>query len=328
MHGALLLQTIIGQPWAVSLPFAAAMVGTLDRWVSGARLDPQQVQAAVAGAPERMAARRESARRVRSVAVLPLHGVIAHRAHMVARTSSGAGTSTELFAREFRALMADPSVAHIVIDVESPGGSVAGTPELVEVIRAARGRGKRIVAVANASAASAAYWIATAADEVIATPSASVGSVGVVVMHEDRSAADAQAGRRISYVTAGRFKAEGNPHAPLDSEARRHLQALVDTAYAEMVAQIARTRGLSVEHVRERFGQGRLLTPEDARRAGMLDGIETLDQVIDRLARGGKPRLASTSSAARLEPRLRLAHARLQLLETRASRTRPERGSA
>jgi ClpP class serine protease len=97
------------------------------------------------------------------------------------------GTSTEAFGRAFDEAMKNPDVGAIVIDCDSPGGSVSGVPELAAKIFKARGQGKRSSRVANSSMNSAAYWICSAADEIIAAPSADVGSIGVFTMHTDTS---------------------------------------------------------------------------------------------------------------------------------------------
>jgi ClpP class serine protease len=83
--------------------------------------------------------------------------------------------------------MADESIGAIVIQIDSPGGNVAGTPEVARKIYEARGKGKAIIAQADSLMASAAYYIGAAADEIVATPSSEVGSIGVYAVHEDAS---------------------------------------------------------------------------------------------------------------------------------------------
>ena len=127
------------------------------------------------------------------------------------------GTSTDIFGAWFDEAMADKSVTSIVLDVDSPGGSVYGVSELARKIYQSRGK-KPIIAVANSLMASAAYWIASAADEIHVSPGAEVGSIGVIAVHVDRSENNAKEGFNVSYITAGEYKAEGNPDAPLSED--------------------------------------------------------------------------------------------------------------
>lgn len=278
-----ILAALMGQCWALDPLVMERLTSVILRWSDGVRLSADQIAAAVGGAPQAASDRRNSAQAVSgSVAVIPLYGVLAHRAHMVQSVSGPGGTSTEMFGRALSAAVADPAVDAILIDVESPGGSVHGTQELADRIFAARGQ-KPIVAIANATAASAAYWIASAADQVVATPSALVGSIGVITAHEDKSAALAAEGRKITYITAGKYKAEGNAAEPLTDEARAEAQRMVDQFYGVMVKSIARGRGVAPEVVRGQFGQGRVLSSSDALAAGMIDRIETFDEAVARL---------------------------------------------
>lgn len=296
------LAALLAQVWALDATVMHRLAGVIERHASGVRLDAVQIEAAVGASPQAAQARRDAAAGGSGgVAVLPLYGVVAHRAHMVRNVSGPGGTSSELFGAAFREALADERVGAILLDVDSPGGAVAGTPELVDLIYQSRGQGKPIVASANALAASAAYWIGSAADEFVVTPSGSVGSIGVLAAHEDRSEAAAKEGRRITYVTAGKYKAEGNPHEPLTDEARAEVQRMVDHAYGVLVESIARNRGVSVQAVREGYGEGRMFHAKQALAAGMVDRIETFDATLARLA---NPRRRSRISAARNAVRL------------------------
>src|SRR5215467_6271108 len=121
------------------------------------------------------------------------------------------------------AAAANPDVSAIVLDVDSPGGTVAGTPETAAAVRRAA-EVKPVVAVANSLAASAAYWIASQASSLVVGPSADVGSIGVISAHIDRSKMLEDMGLRVTVVSAGRYKAEGNPFAPLSDEAKANMQ--------------------------------------------------------------------------------------------------------
>lgn len=278
-----ILAALLGQCWALDPIVMERLTDVILRWSDGTRLSAEQITAAVGDAPAAASARRSNSVQANGIAVIPLYGVMAHRAHMVQNVSGPGGTSTELFGRALQGALQDPEVGSVLIDVSSPGGSVHGTQELANQIHAARGQGKRIVAIANPSAASAAYWVASAADEVIATPSALVGSIGVITAHEDRSAAMAAEGRKITFIHAGKYKAEGNPAEPLTDESRAEAQRMVDQFYGVMIKSIARGRGVAPEVVRSQFGQGRVMSATDALAVGMIDRIETMDETIARL---------------------------------------------
>lgn len=284
-----LLGLLFGQPWAI-LPDKLALIETVAlRHVAGERLDRAEIEAVVAAAQRPAVAPRTGA-----VAVLPIVGTLAHRADFVMESSGGA--STQRIGQQFRALMADDTVGSIVLDIDSPGGQVDGTPELADLIYSARGH-KPVVAVANTLAASAAYWIGSQADEFVASPSAAVGSIGVLTVHDDISKAAEMEGVKRTYISAGKYKAELNPFEPLSDEARSALQARVDGHYAEFVAAVARGRGVKAADVRGGFGEGRVVSAYGALTLGMVDRVETLDSVIARLARGGRP-----GGGARAEP--------------------------
>jgi signal peptide peptidase SppA len=194
-------------------------------------------------------------------------------------------TSADQFGAMLRAAVADPDVKAIVADVDSPGGSVFGMEELAATIRDLRGE-KPMVAVANPVAASAAYWIASQFDEVIATPSAQVGSIGVVAVHRDMSGMNEKLGVKPTYITAGKYKAEGNSDTPLGDDAKQAMQRLADQYYGAFVESVAASRGVKAEAVRDGYGEGRVLSARDARRERMIDGIATLEQVVGKLAAG------------------------------------------
>lgn len=232
-----------------------------------------------------------------AVAVIPLRGVIAHR--MGAMEESSGGMSAERFTAMVKAAAADPQIATIVLDVDSPGGTIPGVPEAADAVYEARGS-KRIVAVANSMMASAAYWIASQASEIVAIPSAidrSIGSIGVFAVHQDLSNHLKQEGIAVSLIKAGKHKADGNPFEPLSDESRAHIQASVDGAYRQFLQAVARGRGASVSEVKAGYGEGRALPAPDALKAGLIDRIATFDEVI-----GGLVGKSSASMRADLNP--------------------------
>jgi len=226
-----------------------------------------------------------------SVAVIPVYGVIEHHADWMMELF-GDGVSIDGLREALRAALADPEVKAVVLDIDSPGGGVAGVTELANEIRSVRGGDKPIVAVANAWAGSAAYWLASQADELVMSPSGQVGSIGVYAVHQDVSRMLDEMGVTTTVVSAGPHKTEGNMFEPLTDEARDELQSKVDATYAQFVADVAAGRRVSTDQVEADFGGGRMLVAKAALVAGMVDRIETLGETIQRLGRAGGRRRA------------------------------------
>lgn len=300
-----LLNRFAKTPWAILPEKLAEIKQILVAHVAGEEIEAE------AWTPERQAfeARVAEARAAsgNGIAVLPIFGIISHRMNLMTQMSGG--TSIEKFMKEFRAAMADQSIGTIVMDMESPGGTVFGTPEAADEIFAARAQ-KRIVAVADTYAASGAYWLATAAEEISVMPSGQVGSIGVYTVHDDFSKRLEMEGIKTTYISAGKFKTEGNPDQPLTEEARAAIQAEVDAYYEIFIKAVARGRGVKPSEVRAGFGEGRMVLAKDAIKMGMADRIETFDEALSRLAGSRSRSRASAQNPAveieQMEARLRL----------------------
>ncbi len=228
---------------------------------------------------------------------------MSQRANMLDAISGPGGVSTERVSALLRQAVADPNVRAILLEVDSPGGSTYGVQELADEIHRARDR-KPVVAQVNSLAASAAYWVASAASEVVMTPGGDVGSIGVYGMHSDLSAAMEKAGIRKTFVSAGEFKTEGHPYAPLTDEARAYAQRRVNEAYATFVGSVARGRGVASARVRAEFGQGRTVGAREAVRLGMVDRVGTMPETLRRMvatASSSSPRQALAPTSATLQ---------------------------
>lgn len=238
------------------------------------------------------------------VYVIPVHGTIFPRANMMSAFSGGVSLSQ--FQQQFRQAAEDTDARAIVLDIDSPGGVVDLVQETAAMIRGARRAGRPIIAVANTLAASAAYWLASAADEIVISPSGMVGSIGVFTHHDDLSARAERDGIRRTYVYEGPRKVERNPFAPLGDEARAALQSSVRATYEAFTKDVAAGRGVPVSVVRadpeqadRHFGGGRAYHAREAVRLGMADRIESFDQVLTRLTKGQPARRARRADMAR-----------------------------
>lgn len=217
-----------------------------------------------------------------STAVIPVYGVVMPRANLMADISGG--TSFQALGEQLRAAVADPKVQTIVFDIDSPGGNVAGATEFAREVLAARAV-KPIIAQANFQMCSAAYWIAAAARQIIAAPSASVGSIGVYAIHDDLSKALGAEGVTRTYVSAGKYKLDGNPDAPLTDHALAAMQARVDAAYDLFVTDVSRGRGVEPAKIRTGYAEGAVVNAEEALALGMVDRIGTLEETLARVTR-------------------------------------------
>jgi len=231
-----------------------------------------------------------------AVAVVPLHGPITHRSGLF--SAFFGGTSTEKFGKLFDELMDNPNIGAVVVDVDSPGGEVSGLEELAAKIFKARGT-KPMVASANTWMASAAYRIGTAFDEVNATPSSELGSIGTYTKHADYSAMLENEGVTTTLISAGAHKTEFNPYEPLSEAAKAELQAGVDHYYGMFVKAVAKHRGVSAATVKNDFGQGRMIRAKDAVERGMADRVETLDETIRRVGGMLRGKARAKADAAR-----------------------------
>lgn len=302
-HIPAILQFVGSQPWAIEEGKLEAIRELLSLRSNNVRFTVDEIHARIGTPPERPAV----ASTVDGVAVIPIYGVIAQRAPMLRDVSDGGGTSTERVGRALDAALADPNVKSILLDVDSPGGTISGVPELAAKVRAT-GQKKPVVAIANTFAASAAYWIASAAAEVIASPSALVGSIGVYTIHTDLSKALATAGIKPSVIKAGKFKAETNEFGPLSDEARAALQQQVDESYALFVHDVALGRGVATQAVRSGYGQGRAVMAKQARSLGLVDRVATFEETVRRLATPGTAARLMTDRRAK-----QLAHERAEI---------------
>jgi len=273
----------MAQPWALMQERMGPYAAVLARWARGETASDAVLESVRADAAARDARRAQnSARAGGRIQVLNLFGVITQRGNMADDLSGPGSTSAQAFAAALRAALADDWIDGVLIDIDSPGGSVYGCPELAAEIAASRG-GKPIVAFADSLAASAAYWIGSQADEFYMTPSGEVGSIGVYLMHQDISEAMKADGIATTLVSAGKFKTEGSPYAPLDAAALAHLQSRVDDYYSAFTKAVASGRGVTQKAVREGMGQGRVLGADDALAEKMVDGVMTFDGVVSRM---------------------------------------------
>lgn len=281
---------LVNTAWAITPQMMRTMINSLSgKSLLDIDLTAMEKQAVMAAATQV----------VGGVAVIPVRGVISHRMGIMQMLFGG--TSTQQLTQQIREAASSESVGSIVLNVDSPGGSVAGLFEVMDAIAAVRGS-KPIVAVANTLAASAAYGISSQADEIVVTPSGEVGSVGVIQVHTEFSKMDERVGITSTIIKAGQYKAEGNDIEPLSAEALEYFQQRVDETYTGFTARIAKGRGAKASAVRgEQYGEGRMYGPEEAVRRGMADRAATFEATLSRLAGPQRRRRSAQAKLRQLD---------------------------
>lgn len=285
----------VTHPWAMEPQALAVVLGILQEraageWPSEAELRARLGMKPVAAAADTTVTINEddmaddTANDTDPVAVIQVFGPIVPHAGMVTMTSSEMASAEGLMTR-FRAAEADSAVEHIVFNFDSPGGNVGLIPELAAEILAGK---KPTTAVANTLMASAAYWIASACDEIVASPSADVGSIGVYSAHQDLTKAMDDAGVRITLTQSdgSPYKTEFSPFVELTDEAQAEMLRRNNAIMDDFVGAVAQGRGTTTEDVLANYGQGRCLMAAEALAVGMVDRIGTLDSVLDQLHSG------------------------------------------
>lgn len=275
---------VLNAPWAILPEKLLEITQIYATHLRGEKIDLKALEAQLGQPLQNDQAPYENRQ---GVALIGVQGVISKRMNLFSRISGGA--STELIGKDLRTALADPAVHAIVLDVDSPGGTVDGTQGLADQVYAARGGAKPIVTWADGWMTSGAYWIGSAAGEVyVAGDTVITGSIGVASQHVDYSKAEEMAGIKTTDIYAGKYKRIASNTAPLTDEGRAFLQAIVDQLYTVFVDNVARNRGVDADAVLKNMADARLFVGRTAVEAGLVDGVTTLDSLIADLVSGKK----------------------------------------
>lgn len=210
------------------------------------------------------------------VAVIPITGPIFRHANLFTRISGA--TSTDVLATDIQTALDDSRVRAILLDIDSPGGEATGINELGDLIYSARDK-KRIVAYGGGTVASAAYWLGSAASELVVDDTAQLGSVGVVLSLRKQ---DDRPGTKSYEIVSTNAP---NKRPDLDTEeGRAQMQQRADEIADVFLDKVARNRGIPRAEVNDRFRQGGMATGALAVEAGMADRLGSLESLIAELA--------------------------------------------
>ncbi|EHM01415.1 peptidase, S49 family protein [Acetobacteraceae bacterium AT-5844] len=293
-----ILAAVRAQPWAILPEYLEAIEAVAVRLMTAPSLEALKIDGhaerheANLQAVAAMGARLDGTRggMIRNgVAALPVFGPIFPRAASMSLSSGG--TSLDRLAADFRTAQAAEAVHHILLVMDTPGGVVSS--ELSGMARMIAGSSKPVTVYVAGAAASAGYWLASQAGEIVMDELSVVGSIGVISSLSRQEVPDA-AGRRGHEIVSS--NAENKRPDPSTPEGRAAIQALVDSLEVEFIDTVAAGRRVSREAVLKDFGRGGLKAGRDAVKAGMADRLDTLEATLSRLERplpaGGNRALA------------------------------------
>lgn len=221
--------------------------------------------------------------------------VIAINGQMVKGDSSFGGTSSIRTQRLVRQAAQDDAVGAIMLYIDSPGGTVAGTEDLVDEVGAAR-NAKPVHAYVSDLGASAAYWVASQADYISANSLAEIGSIGVFAIVEDTSKAYDAAGVKVHVVSTGELKGAFADGVEITQPQIDHLQSIVDGINTVFLRSVADGRKMNLRDVKA-VADGRTMLAADAKTVGLIDRVESFDDAMARIAKVSKPKSRGRAAA-------------------------------
>ncbi|MBF0395767.1 MAG: S49 family peptidase [Desulfobacterales bacterium] len=209
----------------------------------------------------------------RNIAIIPVIGGLTYR---------GYGwiwdTTYDQIRKNFRQAIGNPEIKTIVFDIDSSGGEAAGVFDLVDEIYSSR-KIKPIYAIANEDALSGAYAIASAADKIYLSRTASVGSIGVIAVHVDQSSWDKKLGEKYTTIFAGAHKNDFSQHEPLSESAKEIAKKSINSTYEMFVQTVARNRKMKVDAIKST--EALIYKGQDAVDIGLADKVLSFEQAME-----------------------------------------------
>lgn len=295
---------IINGPWAITPEMLSEVRAIYATHLRGEKIDIEGIEARL-GQP--LKNKPQGYDVINGAAIVPIHGVIAKKMNLFTQISGGC--SSQIVQRDISDALNDPSVQQIILSIDSPGGTVDGTFELAQFIYEQRGK-KPIIAHTDGIMMSAAYAIGSAADKIyISGDTVRVGSIGVVTTHQDVSKWEEKAGIKTTEIYAGKYKRLASEYAPLTEEGRAGIYEIVDYLHTAFVDVVAKHRGTTSEDVRSRMSTDvkSFFVGKQAIEAGLVDGVATLDTLINTMRAAGVAVVISKNQKAQEESTMDLA---------------------
>lgn len=264
-------------------------------------MEPVRLQAAAAvisgadmsrhtAAPPRAGTGEDDYERDGDTAVVRISGPM-----MKHESSLGTSTSTIRVRRALRAVAASDAIKSVLLVVDSPGGTYAGTADLARDV-AALAKRKPVVAFVEDIAASAAYWIISQATRIIASETSEIGSIGTYAVIEDTSVAAALSGVRVHVLSTGDYKGAGTPGSPISDQHLAEWQRVINELNGYFLAAVARGRSLPISQVRE-LADGRVHVAREAKSLGLIDDVGTYEAALSAARRDQSSRAKGMSDS-------------------------------
>jgi len=179
----------------------------------------------------------------------------------------------------------DASIKAIVLRINSPGGAVGPSQEILREVEKIRSK-KKVVASLGTLAASGGYYIACGADLIMANKGTATGSIGVIMEFTNVEGLTKKIGLDFFTLKSGRYKDVGSPFRPMTPEEKEYMQHLLDNIYQQFLSDVARNRKIPLEKLRP-LAEGRIYTGEEARQLGLVDVFGNLEDAIEKAGRLG-----------------------------------------
>jgi len=273
--GSYLLDTLNTVPWCISLPKLQQIQEVLKlKYFDNINYEDvkRSHDSFMASALSRKVDPEKGYEITNGKAIIPVHGTLLRKAGWL-DAMSGAQSLGQI-EDNIRSALSDRAVSHIILDVDSPGGH--DPYAVAEMVYKGREE-KRITTLVTGQMGSAATWIGSASDEVYSvSPAAWVGSIGVYLAHTQMDSE-----YKVTYIQAGKYKTVGRADAPLSEEDKEYLQDLVDKQYSIFIESVAKYRGVSNEKVLEEWADGKLFSANDAVELGLIDGVASIDEILN-----------------------------------------------
>jgi len=267
MKGAAITKYFLSNHWAITPTYLDTMKSAFDEWKS--------IEGGVVCETE---TDESTSHITNGVAVLSYSGSF-HKKLSGLNALSG-GISGESIINDLTTAVNDDSVKGIVLSLDTPGGTVDGVSDVVSAINAAKAV-KPVVTYADGLLASAGVWLGSTSNAVVCNEMAQIGSIGVIMVHQEESKGAAKSDVTSTVLTAGKYKGDGNRYEPLSVEAKARLQDSLDYYYSLFVDHVASSRGMTVADCLSRAAEGRMFIGAQAVEAGLVDHIGNLETAIN-----------------------------------------------
>ncbi|HNW44521.1 MAG TPA: signal peptide peptidase SppA [Elusimicrobiales bacterium] len=250
-----------------------------------------------------------------AVGVIPLYGVITQ-----GNSSRSWEGGSQQIAKRIKLMAEKKDVKAILLDINTPGGSVGAVQEIYSaILRAKRETKKPFVARFGEVSASGGYYVAAACDVIYAQPGTITGSIGVIFSVSNFEGLMKKVGMKNETIKSGKFKDIGSPVRDMTAEEHKLLQGLIDDSYAQFVTAVAEGRQMPLEKVKT-LADGRIYSGGQALKEGLIDKLGDLQDALDAAGELGKigknPRVVTTSDP--LENLMSLMDSKLQLFGSKA----------